>query len=84
MSVQLGASFDFAAGRVKRAPRWMQQVGLETPFRILQEPRRLLPRYTCNALFLMRRIAHDLFAALSHHTARLLEIAAILASRARS
>ena len=31
--VQVGAAFDFAAGRVRRAPRWMQRIGLETPFR---------------------------------------------------
>jgi N-acetylglucosaminyldiphosphoundecaprenol N-acetyl-beta-D-mannosaminyltransferase len=41
----VGAAFDFHAGRVSQAPRWMQQRGLEWIYRIAQEPRRLLPRY---------------------------------------
>jgi N-acetylglucosaminyldiphosphoundecaprenol N-acetyl-beta-D-mannosaminyltransferase len=41
----VGAAFDFHAGRVSMAPRWMQRRGLEWLYRITQEPRRLLPRY---------------------------------------
>jgi len=41
----VGAAFDFHAGRVSQAPRWMQQRGLEWIYRLAQEPRRLLPRY---------------------------------------
>ncbi len=41
----VGGSFDVAAGKVRRAPRWMQQVGLEWFFRFLQEPRRMFRRY---------------------------------------
>ena len=41
----VGAAFDFNAGRVSQAPRWMQERGLEWTYRIAQEPRRLLPRY---------------------------------------
>jgi N-acetylglucosaminyldiphosphoundecaprenol N-acetyl-beta-D-mannosaminyltransferase len=41
----VGAAFDFHAGRISQAPRWMQQRGLEWIYRIAQEPRRLLPRY---------------------------------------
>jgi N-acetylglucosaminyldiphosphoundecaprenol N-acetyl-beta-D-mannosaminyltransferase len=41
----VGGTFDVAAGRVKRAPRWMQNAGLEWLFRFLQEPRRLFRRY---------------------------------------
>ena len=41
----VGAAFDFHAGRVRQAPRWMQDRGLEWTYRIAQEPRRLLPRY---------------------------------------
>ena len=43
--VGVGAAFDFLAGRVSQAPRWMQERGLEWSYRIAQEPRRLLPRY---------------------------------------
>ncbi|MBN4046646.1 WecB/TagA/CpsF family glycosyltransferase [bacterium AH-315-P15] len=43
--IGVGAAFDFHTGRTKSAPLWMQQIGLEWFFRILQEPRRLLGRY---------------------------------------
>lgn len=41
----VGAAFDQYAGRVRRAPGWMQRSGLEWLFRLLQEPLRLGPRY---------------------------------------
>jgi N-acetylglucosaminyldiphosphoundecaprenol N-acetyl-beta-D-mannosaminyltransferase len=40
-----GASISFAAGTVERAPRWMQDRGLEWVYRLLVEPRRLARRY---------------------------------------
>jgi N-acetylglucosaminyldiphosphoundecaprenol N-acetyl-beta-D-mannosaminyltransferase len=57
--VQLGASFDFVAGRVTRAPRWLQRLGLEWAYRIYREPRRMGPRYAANAWFLMRMLARS-------------------------
>jgi N-acetylglucosaminyldiphosphoundecaprenol N-acetyl-beta-D-mannosaminyltransferase len=42
----VGATIDFLAGRVKRAPRWIQQAGMEWMFRLACEPRRLFRRYT--------------------------------------
>lgn len=45
VGVGVGAAFDFAAGTVKRAPRWIQRAGLEWLFRLSQEPRRLWRRY---------------------------------------
>ena len=52
--VGVGAAFDFHAERVKQAPRWMQQAGLEWCFRLLIEPRRLWRRYLLlNPLFLV-------------------------------
>lgn len=41
----VGAAFDFHAGTVKQAPIWMQRLGLEWFFRLMQEPRRLWKRY---------------------------------------
>ncbi|HEY0491781.1 MAG TPA: WecB/TagA/CpsF family glycosyltransferase [Telluria sp.] len=41
----VGGSFDVAIGKVKRAPRWMQDWGLEWFYRFLQEPRRMFRRY---------------------------------------
>lgn len=52
VSIGVGASFDFAAGSAKRAPRWIQRIGLEWLFRLVQNPRRLWKRYLfSNALF---------------------------------
>lgn len=41
----VGAVFDFFTGAKKRAPKWMQENGLEWFYRLLQEPVRLFPRY---------------------------------------
>lgn len=46
--VGVGAAFDFHAGRVRQAPRWMQRSGLEWLFRLGCEPRRLWKRYLRN------------------------------------
>jgi exopolysaccharide biosynthesis WecB/TagA/CpsF family protein len=43
--IGIGGTFNFIAGHVKRAPRWMQRCGLEWIYRILQEPGRLWRRY---------------------------------------
>lgn len=40
-----GGLYAFLTGRVKRAPRWAQRLGMEWLFRAFQEPRRLLKRY---------------------------------------
>jgi N-acetylglucosaminyldiphosphoundecaprenol N-acetyl-beta-D-mannosaminyltransferase len=56
VTIQLGASIDFVAGGVRRAPRRLQQSGLEWAFRLAQEPRRLLGRYFRNGLFLIRML----------------------------
>ena len=45
ISFGLGASFDFEAGNIKRAPRWMANHGLEWLFRITQDPKRMAKRY---------------------------------------
>lgn len=41
----VGGTFDVFAGKVKRAPVWMQKTGLEWFYRFLQEPRRMFRRY---------------------------------------
>lgn len=45
MSVGVGATIDFLAGSVKRAPRWVGRFGLEWIYRLCQEPKRLFKRY---------------------------------------
>lgn len=41
----VGAGFDFHAGTIKRAPKWMQELCMEWLYRITQDPKRLLWRY---------------------------------------
>lgn len=41
----VGGTFDVVAGKVKRAPVWMQKCGLEWLYRVMQEPGRMWKRY---------------------------------------
>lgn len=50
VAIGVGASFDFVAGHIKRAPKWMQRFGLEWFFRLCREPRRLWKRYVIGNL----------------------------------
>ncbi len=49
----VGGSFDVFAGKVSRAPQWMQKSGLEWLHRVIKEPRRMWRRYLyTNARFI--------------------------------
>lgn len=52
----VGAAFDFHAGKVKQAPRWIQRSGLEWAYRVWQEPRRLWKRYARNNPLFVARV----------------------------
>jgi N-acetylglucosaminyldiphosphoundecaprenol N-acetyl-beta-D-mannosaminyltransferase len=56
----VGATIDFLAGTVSRAPRWMQAIGLEWVYRLLSDPKRLLRRYARDAWHLPRLLWDDL------------------------
>jgi N-acetylglucosaminyldiphosphoundecaprenol N-acetyl-beta-D-mannosaminyltransferase len=57
----VGAAFDFHSGKLRRAPKWMQRVGLEWLFRLAKEPRRLWRRYLIgNTLFVLYLLAEFL------------------------
>ncbi|MEV8635996.1 WecB/TagA/CpsF family glycosyltransferase [Streptosporangium sp. NPDC051023] len=63
--VGCGAAIAFAAGTVRRAPRWMRQAGLEWLFRLLNEPGRLARRYLLHDLpFALRLLTVCLFRRL--------------------
>ena len=50
----VGGTFDVVAGKVSRAPKWMQRAGMEWVYRVIQEPRRMWRRYLfTNAQFLI-------------------------------
>lgn len=51
----VGAAFDFHAGKIKMAPRWMQKLALEWFYRLLQNPKRLWKRYlVTNSIFMWK------------------------------
>lgn len=56
ISLGLGASLDFEAGNIKRAPKWMQKSGLEWLFRITQDPRRMFKRYIIDDIKIIRLV----------------------------
>lgn len=65
VSIGVGATVDFLAGAVKRAPRWMQVSGLEWVFRLCQEPKRLLKRYATDlVVFSVGSVKEMAFAVL--------------------
>ena len=58
LMIGVGAGFDYHAGRLKRAPQWMQKCSLEWLYRLLQDPARLFKRYlvtNTKYLWLVRR-----------------------------
>lgn len=56
VSVCAGATVDFLAGNVKRAPRWMSEHGLEWFYRFLQEPKRMFKRYFVDDIKIVKLI----------------------------
>lgn len=62
--IGVGAAFDFHAGKVARAPRWMRDNGLEWLHRLVSEPRRLWKRYlVTNTLFILGAARQLLFGS---------------------
>jgi N-acetylglucosaminyldiphosphoundecaprenol N-acetyl-beta-D-mannosaminyltransferase len=53
----LGVSLSFVSGDVRRAPLWMQRIGLEWVHRLAQDPRRLARRYLIDGLPFLPRLA---------------------------
>lgn len=54
ISLGLGASIDFEAGNIKRAPKWMSEHGLEWLYRLIQEPKRMFKRYLVDDLKIVK------------------------------
>jgi N-acetylglucosaminyldiphosphoundecaprenol N-acetyl-beta-D-mannosaminyltransferase len=57
----VGAAFDFHSGVKRQAPAWIQRIGLEWLFRLIQEPRRLWRRYLYNNPRFIALALADLF-----------------------
>ncbi len=56
VSICAGATVDFLAGNVKRAPKWMSDHGLEWLYRFFQEPKRLFRRYFIDDMKIIKLI----------------------------
>jgi N-acetylglucosaminyldiphosphoundecaprenol N-acetyl-beta-D-mannosaminyltransferase len=63
--IGVGAAFDFHAGLKRQAPKWMMRVGLEWMFRLMQEPRRLGPRYLANNPLFIGLVIRQLIGGLT-------------------
>lgn len=57
--IGVGAGFDFHAGTVKRAPKWMQKCALEWFYRLMQDPRRLFGRYVKTNVKFLRLVRRE-------------------------
>lgn len=65
----VGQAFEILAGVKPRAPRWMQNTGLEWLYRLIKEPRRLWKRYLINNnLFLYYLLREQIKIALQKHS----------------
>lgn len=56
VSLAIGASIDFEAGNVERAPKWMQNNGLEWMYRLYKEPKRMYKRYLVEDLKILKLV----------------------------
>ena len=54
ISLAIGASIDFEAGNVNRAPKWMQKCGLEWFYRLVKEPKRMYKRYLIDDIKILK------------------------------
>lgn len=54
VSLAIGASIDFEAGNINRAPIWMQKTGLEWFYRLCKEPKRMFKRYLVDDIKILR------------------------------
>ena len=62
VAIGIGGALDMIAGTVRRAPKFVQAMHMEWMFRLLQEPRRLLPRYVLDTVALLRHLPREILA----------------------
>ncbi len=64
--IGVGAGFDYHAGTIKRAPKWMQKCSLEWLYRLMQDPKRLFKRYFVTNLKFIYYILMENFRGKKH------------------
>jgi N-acetylglucosaminyldiphosphoundecaprenol N-acetyl-beta-D-mannosaminyltransferase len=69
VAMGVGGTIDFLAGRIPRAPQWMQRTGTEWMFRLAREPRRLFKRYATDCCLFFSLFAQQ-WCRLAVHKAR--------------
>lgn len=65
----IGASINFLTGTERRAPAWLQKIGMEWAFRLFQDPGRLAKRYLIRGPRIFRLLRHIQFNVLNPVTA---------------
>ena len=78
----VGGTFDVAAGRIRRAPVWMQRVSLEWLHRFLQEPRRMFRRYFVDDMAFFGMLARELWVRRIRHVRHGISVMLSLAAAA--
>ena len=53
IAMGVGGAFDYVAGTVKRAPKWMQKIGIEWLYRLIKQPCRLKRIYKATFKFIL-------------------------------
>ncbi|PKG56616.1 glycosyl transferase [Shewanella sp. GutDb-MelDb] len=59
VGIGVGGLFDFYSNRIKRAPLWLRQMGMEWTYRLLQEPSRMWQRYIIGNPRFLRRVWNE-------------------------
>ncbi len=68
LSIGVGGQFDIWGGKTREAPDWVRRYGFECFFRLMQEPKRLLKRYTVdNMRFLFIVFKQAMNMMVNHH-----------------
>ena len=58
VAMGVGGTFDFLAGKRRRAPKWMRSIGLEWFYRLLREPKRIKRIFNAVVVFPMLVLLH--------------------------
>jgi N-acetylglucosaminyldiphosphoundecaprenol N-acetyl-beta-D-mannosaminyltransferase len=51
VAIGVGGTFDYLAGKISRAPKWLRLIGLEWLFRLIKEPKRIRRIYNAIVKF---------------------------------
>lgn len=70
LAIPVGGSFDVIAGATRRAPVWLQRMGMEWFFRLVQEPRRLWKRYLVTNFQFIFHLACSVAGSDANHSGR--------------